>query len=113
MNSGITVHFNNDITGKKTQYYYEGGLEEYINEILQNKKDIHNELIYLAPISKGGNSIELSMKWTTSYSEQIMCYTNNIFQKDGGTHLSGFRSALTRTINNYSLKKDKIQKVYN
>ena len=110
LNSGITVYFNNDITGKKTKYYYEGGLKEYINEILQNKKDIHNELIYLAPISKGGNSIELSMKWTSSYSEQIMCYTNNIYQKDGGTHLSGFRSALTRTINSYSLKNNGKQK---
>ena len=90
---------------KKTKYYYEGGLKEYINEILQNKKEIHNDLIYLPPIVKGGNSIEISMKWTTSYSEQIMCYTNNIYQKDGGTHLSGFKSALTRTINNYSLKK--------
>ena len=106
LNSGITVHFNNDITGKKTKYYYEGGLKQYIGEILHNKKEIHSDLIYLPPIVKSGNSIEISMKWTTSYSEQIMCYTNNIFQKDGGTHLSGFRSALTRTINNYSLKNN-------
>ena len=110
LNSGITVHFNNEITGKKTKYYYEGGLKEYIAEILQNKKEIHNDLIYLPPIVKNGNSIEISMKWTTSYSEQIMCYTNNIYQKDGGTHLSGFRSALTRTINNYSLKNNGKQK---
>ena len=110
LNSGITVHFNNDITGKKTKFYYEGGLKEYIGEILQNKKEIHNDLIYLPPVVKSGNSIEISMKWTTSYSEQIMCYTNNIFQKDGGTHLSGFRSALTRTINNYSLKNNGKQK---
>ncbi len=110
LNSGITVHFNNDITGKKIKYYYEGGLKEYISEILQNKKEIHNDLIYLPPVVKGGNSIEISMKWTTSYSEQIMCYTNNIFQKDGGTHLSGFKSALTRTINNYSLKNNGKQK---
>ena len=110
LNSGITVHFNNDITGKKVKYFYEGGLKEYINEILHNKKAIHNDLIYLAPIIKGGNSIEISMKWTSSYTEQIMCYTNNIYQKDGGTHLSGFRSALTRTINNYSLKNNGKQK---
>ncbi len=106
LNSGITVHFNNDTTGKKTKYYYEGGLKQYIGEILHNKKEIHSDLIYLPPIVKSGNSIEISMKWTTSYSEQIMCYTNNIFQKDGGTHLSGFRSALTRTMNNYSLKNN-------
>ena len=110
LNSGITIHFNNEITGKKTKYYYEGGLKEYIAEILQNKKEIHNDLIYLPPIVKNGNSIEISMKWTSSYTEQIMCYTNNIFQKDGGTHLSGFRSALTRTINNYSLKNNGKQK---
>ena len=110
LNSGIAIHFDNDITGKRTKYYYEGGLREYISEILQNKKDIHNELIYLAPIIKGSNSIEISMKWTSSYSEQIMCYTNNIYQKDGGTHLSGFRSALTRTINNYSQKNNGKQK---
>ena len=70
-------------------------MREYINEILNNKKDIHDNLIYIDPIVKKGNSIEVSMKWTSSYTEQIMCYTNNIFQKDGGTHLSGFRSALT------------------
>ena len=110
LNSGITVHFKNDISGKKTKYYYEGGLKQYIGEILQNKKEIHNDLIYLPPIVKSGNSIEISMKWTTSYSEQIMCYTNNIYQKDGGTHLSGFKSALTRTINNYSLKNNGKQK---
>ncbi len=110
LNSGITVHFNNDISGRKTKYFYEGGLKQYIGEILHNRKEIHNDLIYLPPIVKSGNSIEISMKWTTSYSEQIMCYTNNIYQKDGGTHLSGFRSALTRTINNYSLKNNGKQK---
>ena len=106
LNSGIMIHFNNDISGNKSKYYYEGGLQEYIKEILHNKKEIHDDLIYISPMIKGGNSIEISMKWTTSYTEQIMCYTNNIYQKDGGTHLSGFRSALTRTINNYSLKNN-------
>ena len=81
-------------------------MREYINEILNNKKDIHDNLIYIDPIIKGNNTIEVSMKWTSSYTEQIMCYTNNIFQKDGGTHLSGFRSALTRTLNSYSNKNN-------
>ena len=104
LNSGIRINFINDISGKETTYFYEGGLREYIAEILSNKKEIHSELIYVDPVQKGVNSIEISMKWTTSYSEQILCFTNNIFQKDGGTHLSGFRSALTRSINNYSNK---------
>ncbi len=106
LNSGITVNFANDNTGKKYTYFYEGGLKEYIGEILNSKKDIHDNLIYVDPIEKGNNSIELSMKWTNSYTEQIMCYTNNIYQKDGGTHLSGFKSALTRTLNNYSSKNN-------
>ena len=104
LNSGIRITFNNDITGKSNSYFYEGGLREYINEILNNKKEIHSDLIYIPPTQKGVNSIEISMKWTTSYSEQILCFTNNIFQKDGGTHLSGFKSALTRSINSYSNK---------
>ncbi len=104
LNSGIKINFSNDITGKKVSYFYEGGLKEYIAEILNTKKEVHNDLIYVDPYSKGMNSIELSMKWTTSYNEQILCFTNNIYQKDGGTHLSGFKSALTRTLNTYSNK---------
>ena len=110
LNSGINISFTNDITGKKTSYYYEGGLREYINEVLQNKKEIHSELIYVDPVKKGNDSIEISMKWTSSYSEQILCFTNNIYQKDGGTHLSGFKSALTRSLNNYSNKTNGKQK---
>jgi len=104
LNSGIEIKFNNDITGKKVSYLYEGGLKEYIAEILNTKKEIHSELVYVEPFNKGANSIELSMKWTSSYNEQILCFTNNIYQKDGGTHLSGFKSALTRTLNTYSNK---------
>tara|TARA_Y100000768_G_scaffold155513_2_gene116133 strand:+ start:332 stop:2740 length:2409 start_codon:yes stop_codon:yes gene_type:complete len=104
LNSGIRINFMNEISGKNTSYFYEGGLREYIDEILTNKKEIHPDLIYIPATLKGVNSIEISMKWTTAYSEQILCFTNNIYQKDGGTHLSGFKSALTRTINNYSNK---------
>ena len=110
LNSGINISFSNDITGKKVKYYYEGGLKEYINEVLQNKKEIHNELIYVEPFKKANDSVEISMKWTSSYSEQILCFTNNIYQKDGGTHLSGFKSALTRSINSYSNKMNGKQK---
>ncbi len=110
LNSGIRINFSNEVSGKKTTYFYEGGLREYIEEILANKKEIHSDLIYIDPIQKGANTIEISMKWTTSYSEQILCFTNNIYQKDGGTHLSGFKSALTRSINSYSNKINGKQK---
>ena len=104
LNSGIKITLTNDISSKKYEYYYEGGIEQYINEILAGKKEIHENLVTIQPTNSKGNSIELSLKWTNSYTEQILCYTNNIFQKDGGTHLSGFKSALTRTINNYAAK---------
>ena len=110
LNSGINITYANDITGKKVTYYYEGGLREYINEVLQNKKEIHNELLYVEPYKKGNDSVEISMKWTSSYTEQILCFTNNIYQKDGGTHLSGFKSALTRSVNSYSNKMSGKQK---
>jgi DNA gyrase subunit B len=110
LNSGINITYSNDITGKKVTYYYEGGLKEYINEVLQNKKEIHNELLYVEPYKKGNDSVEISMKWTSSYTEQILCFTNNIYQKDGGTHLSGFKSALTRSVNSYSNKMNGKQK---
>jgi DNA gyrase subunit B len=110
LNSGINITYSNDITGKEVTYYYEGGLKEYINEVLQNKKEIHNELLYVEPYKKGNDSVEISMKWTSSYTEQILCFTNNIYQKDGGTHLSGFKSALTRSVNSYSNKMNGKQK---
>ena len=110
LNSGINISFSNEILGTKITYYYEGGLKEYINEVLQNKKEIHNELIYVDPHKKGNDSVEISMKWTSSYTEQILCFTNNIYQKDGGTHLSGFKSALTRSLNSYSNKMNSKQK---
>jgi DNA gyrase subunit B len=78
--------------------------------VLQNKKEIHDELIYVEPYKKGNDSVEISMKWTSSYTEQILCFTNNIYQKDGGTHLSGFKSALTRSLNSYSNKMNSKQK---
>jgi len=110
LNSGINISFSNEILGTKVTYYYEGGLKEYINEVLQNKKEIHDELIYVEPYKKGNDSVEISMKWTSSYTEQILCFTNNIYQKDGGTHLSGFKSALTRSLNSYSNKMNSKQK---
>ncbi len=67
-------------------------------------------LIYVDPYKKGNDSVEISMKWTSSYTEQILCFTNNIYQKDGGTHLSGFKSALTRSLNSYSNKMNGKQK---
>ena len=122
LNKGISISIN-DLTQKKPkiiEYKFEGGIIEFVDfldekrEKLQNKNG--NEL-FKKPIYIEGNKndieIECSLKWNSTYSEDVYPYTNNIFQKDGGTHILGFRSALTRVINKYAnehnlLKKNKL-----
>ena len=122
LNKGLKISIN-DLTLKKTknvEFKFDGGILEFVDfldrdrEKLKNKND--NDL-FKKPIfiegKKNNLGIECSLKWNASYSEDIYAYTNNIYQKDGGTHLLGFRSALTRVINKYAteqnlLKKNKI-----
>ncbi len=121
LNKGIKITFS-DLTNKKekkTIFKFDGGVIEFVNfldekrEKLQNKNgnDLFKKPIYIEG-KKQNVEIECSLKWNASYSEDVFPYTNNIHQKDGGTHLLGFRSALTRVINKYAnehnlLKKNK------
>ncbi len=112
-----------DKTQKKDkvfEYKFDGGLNEFINYLNQKKEKLKNKNgndLFKKPISLEGNKngieIECSLEWNSSYSEDVYAYTNNIYQKDGGTHLLGFRSALTRVVNKYVndnnvLKKNKL-----
>ncbi len=112
-----------DKTSKKEkvfQYKFDGGLNEFINFLNQKKDKLKNKNgneLFKRPISlegsKNGVDIECSLEWNSTYSEDVYAYTNNIYQKDGGTHLLGFRSALTRVVNKYVsdnnvLKKNKL-----
>ena len=112
-----------DKTQKKDkvfEYKFDGGLNEFINYLNQKKEKLKNKNgndLFKKPISldwnKNGIEIECSLEWNSSYSEDVYAYTNNIYQKDGGTHLLGFRSALTRVVNKYVsdnnvLKKNKL-----
>ena len=122
LNKGIKIIIN-DLTSKKnkiTEFKFDGGIVEFVEfldekrEKLQNKSgnDLFKKSIYIEG-KKDNIEVECSLKWNASYSEDVYPYTNNIFQKDGGTHLLGFRSALTRVINKYAsennlLKKSKI-----
>jgi len=122
LNKGIKISIN-DLTQKKPRnvdFKFNGGIIEFVDfldekrEKLQNKSgnDLFKKPIYIEG-KKGNVEIECSLKWNAGYSEDVYPYTNNIFQKDGGTHLLGFRSALTRVINKYAteynlLKKNKI-----
>jgi DNA gyrase subunit B len=85
---------------KEIKYHYEGGITEFVKFLDKSKKPIFNEPINVAG-TKNNIEVDCSMWWNDSYYEQVMTFTNNIRQKDGGTHLSGFRGALTRVINNY------------
>lgn len=98
---------------KKLTFYYEGGIAEYVNFLDKSKTAVHKMISVGGEDDKKGISFDLSMHWNDSYHENILCFTNNIRQRDGGTHLAGFKAALTRTINNYAvssklLKKDKV-----
>jgi DNA gyrase subunit B len=97
---------------KSVDLHYEGGLEAFIKYLDRNKNPLHQPLIAVTG-EKDGITVELAMEWTDSYHETTLCFTNNIPQRDGGTHLAGFRGALTRQINQYATdsgiaKKEKI-----
>ncbi len=122
LNKGIKLTVV-DKTQKKEkifEYKFDGGLNEFINYLNQKKEKLKNKNgneLFKKPISLEGNKngieIECSLEWNSTYSEDVYAYTNNIYQKDGGTHLLGFRSALTRVVNKYVsdnnvLKKNKL-----
>ena len=119
LNKGIKIILN-DFTQKKTktiEFKFEGGINEFVEfldekrEKLKNKndKDLFRKPIYVEGI-KNNIDVQCSLKWNAAYNEDVYPYTNNIYQKDGGTHLLGFRSALTRVINKYASEQNLLKK---
>src|SRR5262249_36099832 len=114
LNSGVTLILT-DVRGvepKTVKMHYEGGLEAFVKYLDRSKQVLHGAPIGIAA-ERDGITVEVAMEWTDSYHETMLCFTNNIPQRDGGTHLAGFRAALTRTINNYAnesgiAKKEKV-----
>tara|TARA_B100001057_G_scaffold115290_1_gene113830 strand:- start:43547 stop:45967 length:2421 start_codon:yes stop_codon:yes gene_type:complete len=109
LNSGITINLIDENKRTDNKYKYDGGINEYIREITKKKTVIHDEIIYISD-SKKDISVELALLWTNSYQEDILTFTNNIPQKDGGTHLAGFRASLTKTINSILTKQPQFSK---
>ncbi len=111
LNSNIHIEITEKLTNKNAVFSYDGGIKNFVEYLNRSKNPIHHDIIAINTI-KNEIEINIAMQWSDGYQEAIFCFTNNIPQRDGGSHLSGFRSALTRTINNYIdqaniAKKDK------
>ena len=88
-------------SGERVEFRYEGGIRDFVAYLNENKEPIHRKVVYFEGESEDGQA-EIAMQWNSSYQESIFSFANNINTTEGGTHLSGFRSALTRTLNDYA-----------
>lgn len=100
LNHGVKIIYKDERTGQGETFKYENGLIDFINNLNRSTEPIHSDVIYLSGESDGVR-VEIALQYTSEYTENVRSYVNNIFTHEGGTHLSGFRSALTRCLNNY------------
>ncbi|MEQ8246718.1 MAG: DNA topoisomerase (ATP-hydrolyzing) subunit B [Alphaproteobacteria bacterium] len=114
LNSGVTIVLKDKRGVDETviEMHYEGGAEAFVQHLDRKKQGLHQTVVVTG--ERDGITLELALQWNDSYHENVLCFTNNIPQRDGGTHLAGFRAGLTRTVNAYALqhpgaKKDKVQ----
>jgi DNA gyrase subunit B len=100
LNAGLHVVFEDQRIGRTERYKFDDGIKEFIVLLNKGKTPLHQEVIYLKD-TRDNVEVEIALQWNDSYVEQVFCYTNNVHNRDGGTHLTGLRAALTKTVNNY------------
>ncbi len=102
LNSGLAIGFEDEVSAREENFRFNGGLSEFARYLNRSKNVLHPEPIYVTELTDDGQQVEVALQWHDGYSENVLPFTNTVYNRDGGTHLSGFRAALTRSINVYA-----------